>query len=118
MAGNDGDDAALLDPIAALMAALAGIQTQVTQTNATAIKLANFFDEDPESWFRTADIKFHLSNVTSSRTKACHMAAKLDAAMDRLIRHIPRRGSAWIKFSSALRLGRNRPPTSRQGLTP
>lgn len=53
-----------------------------------AAKLQPFFNDDPEWWFRQAEVKFVISGIKSSQTKACYVSASLDAATNLLVADI------------------------------
>lgn len=66
-----------------------GVIITGASVNAAAAKLSLFFNTDPVRWFRHADIKFAIANITSSRTKACYTSSCLYEATDLLVADVP-----------------------------
>ena len=50
----------------------------MTETNAVAIKLATFWEQQPKVWFLQAEAQFHIRKLTDDTTKYYHVVAALD----------------------------------------
>ena len=100
MSGEEETIASLSAAVAALVAERtaeraaerAGPPAGVSAVSAvkTTVKLADFapFHEEPEVWFRQAEIKFILGGISKSSVKACLVTEKFDAPTQRLVANI------------------------------
>ena len=90
MSGEEETIASLSAALAALLAAdRAGGPAGVSVVK-TPVKLAEFaaFHDEPEVWFRQAEVKFILGGVTKSSVKACLVTERFDAPTQRLVSNV------------------------------
>jgi hypothetical protein len=78
------EEAAAAAAAAALAAALPPVVAAV------AVKLPDFWLEDPEMWFDQAEAQFDLSHITASRTKYQHVLVKLPPVLLKNVRDVVR----------------------------
>lgn len=82
--------AALANAAAAAVAAHAAAAAGANLVGHVAVKIGDFWVDDPESWFGQAEASFRRSRVTDSMTKYDHILMKLPSQVVKSIRDLMR----------------------------
>ncbi|KAM9306630.1 uncharacterized protein gal3st1b isoform 1-T1 [Pholidichthys leucotaenia] len=72
--------------------------SETAQTSGVTVKLPEFWQNDPSSWFQQAEAQFALAGITADETKFYHIVARLDAATSRCARSVIQQPPAHDKY--------------------
>ncbi|KAM9425560.1 uncharacterized protein KZ484_010848 isoform 1-T2 [Pholidichthys leucotaenia] len=72
--------------------------SETAHTSAVTVKLPEFWESDPNSWFQQAEAQFALAGITADETKFYHIVARLDAATSRCTRSVIQQPPAHDKY--------------------
>ena len=68
------------------LAPSAQVGEEVNAVASQPLKIAGFWEDDPETWFLRVERQFHTRKITSDETKFSHVVQALDKAQTKEIR--------------------------------
>ncbi|KAM9321815.1 uncharacterized protein KZ484_021847 [Pholidichthys leucotaenia] len=69
-----------------------------SRANAVSVKLPEFWQDNPDSWFLLVEAQFALGGITADDTKFYHVIAKLDSRTARHVQSLVQRPPAGDKY--------------------
>ena len=100
-----GESRAMNNPLAAASARSGGDVDERGEIFAVSIKLADFWSEDPESWFDRADNQFAVRGIKEDATKFSHAVQALSYTQHREVKALirsPPKGTSYPALKAAL----------------
>ena len=83
-----------------------GAATEVNSLSvANPLKIANFWEEDPETWFLRLEMQFLTRKISADETKFAHVVQSLDRKQTKEIKSIlrnPPKGTSYPEVKRAL----------------